>query len=61
MNKRDCWNVYVSLVYFFSIHFVINLLAIFAQFENVNRLWNNNYAVNVNEQNRIDHTLYCSF
>ena len=36
--------------------FGINLLAIFAQLENVNKLWNNKHTVHVNEQNQIDHS-----
>ena len=47
-------------IYIFSIHSAINLLAIFAQPENVNKLWNNNHTVHVNEQNETVHALHCS-
>ena len=54
------YNYYFFVFYIFSTHFAINLLAISAQLENVNKLWNNNHTVHVNEQNQIDHALYCS-
>ena len=58
------------IIYIFSTHFAINLV-FFAQHENVNKLWNNNRIVHVNEGNQnknktksrhmqIDHVLYCS-
>ena len=43
-----------------SFHFAINLLAVFAQLEKVNKLCNNNHTMHVNDQNQIDHELYCS-
>ena len=44
----------------FSTRFAIKLLATFAQLGNVNKLWNNNHNVHVNEQNQIDHVFHCS-
>ena len=58
-NITKCF-LFIIISDIFSTHFKINLLAIFAQLENVNKLWNNNHTVHVNEQNQIDHMLYCS-
>ena len=48
----------IMIIFFLYIlsTFGINLLAIFAQLENVNKLWNNKHTVHVNEQNQIDHS-----
>ena len=51
---------FIIMSYIFSIHFAINLLAIFAQLKNADKIWNNNHTVHLNEQNQIDHVLYCS-
>ena len=39
------------IIHIFSTHFAINLF-LFAQVENVNKLWNNNRTVPVIEQNQ---------
>ena len=45
----------------FSTRFAIKLLATFAQLGNVNKLWNNNHNVHVNEQNQIDHVFHLAY
>ena len=54
------YNYCFFVFHIFSTHFSINLSAIFAKLENVNKLWNNNHTVYVNEQNQTDHALHCS-
>ena len=56
--SQNVFYLWLWLFFFFYIlsTFGINLLAIFAQLENVNKLWNNKHTVHVNEQNQIDHS-----